>query len=166
MIRALEHLPYEDRLRELAFFSLEKRRLRGGFIADFQYLKGDYKQKESQLLTPVDSGRTRMNGFKVKEERFRLYVRGMFFTERVMGCWNRLPRVVVNALSLEVFKTMLDGALGSLVQYQIWRLVALPLLGGLELDDPWGPFQPKPFYVSVILGSNRSLHTQVCDLDL
>jgi len=44
--------------------------------------------------------------------------------------------------------------------------VALPLLGGLELDDPWGPFQPKPFYVSVILGSNRSLHTQVCDLDL
>ena len=38
-----------------------------------------------------------------------------FFTERVVRCWHRLPREVVNALSLEVFKTRLDGSLGSLV---------------------------------------------------
>ena len=36
-------------------------------------------------------------------------------TMRVVRCWNRLPREVVDALSLEVFKAMLDGALGSLV---------------------------------------------------
>ena len=43
-------------------------------------------------------------------------VRGKFFTERVVRCWNRLPREVVDALlSLEVFKARLDGALGSLV---------------------------------------------------
>jgi len=44
-----------------------------------------------------------------------LDVRGKIFTERVVRCWNRLPREVVDALSLEVFKTSLDGALGNLV---------------------------------------------------
>ena len=63
----------------------------------------------------VDNSRTRRNGFKLKEGRFRLDVRGKFFTERVVRCWNRLPTEAVDAPSLEVFKARLDAALGSLV---------------------------------------------------
>ena len=44
MIRALEHLSYEDRLRELDLFSLKKRRLWEDLTVTFQYLKGAYKQ--------------------------------------------------------------------------------------------------------------------------
>ena len=42
-------------------------------------------------------------------------IRGKFFTKRLVRCWNRLPREVVDAPSLEVFKARLDEALGSLV---------------------------------------------------
>ncbi|KGL91590.1 hypothetical protein N301_07906, partial [Charadrius vociferus] len=55
------------------------------------------------------------NGFKVEEGRFRLNIRKKFFTLRVVRHWHRLPREVVDAPSLEVFKARLDVALGNLV---------------------------------------------------
>ncbi|KFP07706.1 hypothetical protein N300_03919, partial [Calypte anna] len=55
------------------------------------------------------------NGFKLEEGGFRLDIREKFFTVRVMRLWNRLPREVVDASSLEVFKARLDAALSSLV---------------------------------------------------
>ena len=59
---------------------------------------------------------------------------------------NRLPKEAVDAPSLQAFKARLDVALGSLV----WWLATLHIAGGLKLDDHYGPFQPRPFYDSMV----------------
>ncbi|KAK4826210.1 hypothetical protein QYF61_006154 [Mycteria americana] len=102
MIGELEYLSFDESLEELGLFSLEKRRLQGDLTA-FQCIKGAYKKDRERLFTRACSDRTRDNGFKLKEEM------------RVVRHCNRLPREVVDAPSLEVFKATLDGALSNVV---------------------------------------------------
>ncbi|KFV51967.1 hypothetical protein N341_03785, partial [Tyto alba] len=116
MIRDLEYLPYDDRLRELGLFSLEKRRLQGHLVVAFQYLKGAYRKAGEVLFTRACSDRTRGNGFKLKEGRFRLDVRKKFFMVRVMRHWHRFPReVVAGPPPARVLKARLDASLSNLV---------------------------------------------------
>ena len=91
----------------------------------------------------VDSDRTRGNGFKQRQGRFRLDIRRNFFTQKVVMHWNRLPKEVLDAPSLEAFKARLDVALGSLV---CW-LVTLHIAGGWNWMSIVVLFNPGHFIV-------------------
>jgi len=91
MIRRMEHLSYEERLRALGLFSLEKRRLRRDLVAAFQYLKRAYRKNGENVFSKGCYDRTRGNGFKLREGRFRLDTRKKLFIMRVVKHWNRLP---------------------------------------------------------------------------
>jgi len=115
MMRGLEHLSYEERMRELGLFSLKKRRLRGDFVNASKYLQGGCQEHGARLFPVVPSDRTRGNGHKLKPGKFHLYRRKNFFHLRVTEPWNRLPRGAVESPSLEIFKICLDKVLCSLL---------------------------------------------------
>ena len=83
IIQGIKHLHYEDRPRELGLFSLEKRKVQRDLIAVSQYIKSSYKEEGDRLFSRVCCDGTRGNGFKLKQEGFRLDIGNKFFTIRV-----------------------------------------------------------------------------------
>jgi len=114
-VKVLGNKAFEEKLRELGFFSLENTRLRGDFIAPCNYLKRGCTEVTVRLFSQVTSNKTRGNSLKLCQGRFRLNIRNNFFTSRVDMHWNRLLRDVVESSSLQVLKKRVNVALQGMV---------------------------------------------------
>lgn len=85
MMGGLEHLSFEERLKELGLSRLEKRRLQGDLGAALQYLQ--YKKDGARLFSRLCCDRKKGDGFKIKEDTFRLGGEALAqVTQRSRGC--------------------------------------------------------------------------------
>ena len=115
-INGMYNMSYPDRLYKLKLPSLEYRRLRGDYIETYKILNDIYDPLTTHsLLTLETNKRTRSNGFKLKKIRTKRKPYGKFFTNRTVNRWNRLPKQIASADSINTFKNKLDVHLSDIV---------------------------------------------------
>ena len=109
LIKSLESMTYEDRLKELKLYSLKDRRIRGDLIFMHRIMTGDINVQWRKLFTLKNYTRTRGHHMMVQRNKLcRLDSRNNFFTERVIGPWNSLPEHIVSSKSTTEFKNKYD----------------------------------------------------------
>ncbi len=97
MVKGMRELPYEERLRRLNLFSLERRRLRG----NLNHGRLDFPHAEF-FEAPAERN-LRGHDFKIRHRSFRLLRRKAAYSVRLPGPWDSLPSHIVNAPSIGAF---------------------------------------------------------------
>jgi len=108
------HCLIEEQLRELGLFPLETRRLRGDPVGPYNFLKRACGEVEVSLLS-LTSIRMKGNGPQVAPEEVQVECQEKFILQRVVRCWNGLPRDVVEFPSLKICKRCVDVVLRNMI---------------------------------------------------
>ena len=100
---------YEEKLKNLNLFSLEKRRVRGDMIAVFRIINGFDKVDSTKFFRFRNhTWPNRFHSKQIMKQNFKTDIRKHFFSQRIINFWNRLPRYVVDSGSITMFKSNLD----------------------------------------------------------
>ena len=109
LIPGFKFKPYEERLRIIGLTTLEKRRTRGDLIETFKIMTGREAVAPGIFFTPTQQFHgLRGHSLKLSKPRCRTSLRQNYFSVRVIDEWNGLPQWVVDATSVNCFKSSLD----------------------------------------------------------
>ncbi len=84
LVRGLRHVPYEERLRQLNIFSLERRRLRADLILSFKIFKGEVDLNPSEFFLHPPQAGLRGHAYRLLQGPSRLRRRSGAFSVRVV----------------------------------------------------------------------------------
>ncbi|XP_063615394.1 uncharacterized protein LOC134788436 [Penaeus indicus] len=110
MVTGMIGLTYENRLKALDLFSLQRRRMRGDLIETFKITHGFSGLVLDDLFHKLPNTGTRGHNLRLQREHSRLDVRKKFFSVRVIPVWNKLPQSIIDCKTVETFKIALDRA--------------------------------------------------------
>ena len=110
MMMVGEVLDYESRLKRVGLTTLETRRLRADMLEVYKIMNGMEGIIEAKFFKRDEGGR-RGHRFKLYKKRVRLDIAKYAFANRVCATWNNLPKAVVEATSIDMFKGRLDNYL-------------------------------------------------------
>ena len=110
MMMGREVLDYESRLKRVGLTTLETRRLRADMLEVYKIMNGMERIIEAKFFKRDEGGR-RGHRFKLYKKRVRLHITKYAFANRVCARWNNLPKAVVEATSIDMFKGRLDNYL-------------------------------------------------------
>ena len=118
-VRGMEEMSYTERLLRLGLYSIKGRLVRTDLIKLWSVFHGKCSESLVGLFDMRSHGATRGHEFKLTVPRCRTDMKHKFLSARCVELWNGLPGTMVQAVTKNQFKGLLDQTLGDLF-YDFW----------------------------------------------
>ena len=102
------NMSYDQRLRYLKIYSLKGRRIRGDLIQTYKIFQGIDDIKPDSIFTLATYTSTRNQGNKMRQKYCKTDIKKFSFSNRVIEKWNKLPKEIKEAPTINTFKNRLD----------------------------------------------------------